>query len=96
MVEEQSRLLGAPLDGEELRNLRAYAGRLIGEQSAGPVPMLRWAAHYATRRAENPKVRPSQAWADVAADDRDGGRGHRRPGSIAVTGTTQDAYEGDF
>ena len=96
MVEEQSRLLGAPLDGQELRNLRAYAGRLIGEQGAGPVPMLRWAAHYATRRAENPKVRPSQAWADVAADDRDGARGRRRPGSIAVTGTTQEAYEGEF
>ena len=95
MVEEQSRLLGAPLDGEELRNLRAYAGRLIGERGAGPLPMLRWASHYATRRAENPKVRPSQAWADVAADDRDGGRSPR-PVSTAVVGATQDAYEGDF
>jgi hypothetical protein len=95
MVEEQSRLLGVPLDPEERRNLLVYARRLIGEQNAGPVSMLRWAAHYATRRAENPKVRPSQAWADVAADDGDDGRG-RRWDSTAVVGATQDAYEGDF
>jgi len=95
MVEEQSRLLGVPLDSEERRNLCVYARHLIGEQGASPLPMLRWAAHYATRRAENPKVRPSQAWADVAADDGDGGRG-RRWNSTAVVGATQDAYEGDF
>lgn len=95
MVEEQSRLLGVPLDGEEHRNLLAYARRLIGEKEADPLSMLRWAAHYATRRAENPRVRPSQAWADVAADGRDGGRGRRRD-STAVVGATQDAYEGDF
>ena len=95
MVEEQSRLLGVPMDGEELRNLRAYAGHLIGEQGAGPLPMLRWAARYATRRAENPKIRPSQAWADVASDDRNGGR-DREPYSTVVVGATEDAYEGDF
>lgn len=95
MIEEQSRLLGAPLDGEERRNLLSYARRLVGEHEAGPLPMLRWAAHYATRRVENPKVRPSQAWADVAADSRDGGRGRIRD-STAVVGATQDAYEEDF
>lgn len=95
MVEDQSRLLGAPLDGEEYRNLLAYARRLIREQDAGPLPMLRWAAHYATRRAENPKIRPSRAWADVTADGRNGGR-LQGPDSIAVVGATEDAYEGGF
>ena len=95
MIGEQSRLLGVPLDGEELRNLRAYAGHLIEDQRAGPLPMLRWTAHYTTRRAQNPKIRPSQAWADVAAIDRNGGRA-REPGSAAVVGASEDAYEGDF
>ena len=95
MVGEQSRLLGISLDAEELRNLHAYAGHLIGEQDAGPLPMLRWAARYATRRAENPKIRPSQAWADVVADGRENGRGHGRD-SIVVTGASEDAYEGEF
>jgi hypothetical protein len=95
MVEEQSRLLGAPLDGEERRNLLVYAGRLIRERGASPAAMLRWAARYATRRAENPRIRPSQAWADVAADDRSGGQG-RASGSIAVVGATEDSYDGDF
>ncbi|QIN78307.1 hypothetical protein GBA65_07025 [Rubrobacter marinus] len=95
MIEEQARLLSVPLDGEEVRNLRAYAGRLVEEQGAGPLPMLRWAARYATRRVENPKIRPSQAWADVAADERNGGR-DRQPGSADVAGVAEDAYEGDF
>jgi hypothetical protein len=95
MVEEQSRLLGVPLDRDELRNLLAYAVHLSEVQRAGPLPMLRWAAHYATRRSENPKIRPSQAWADVAADDRNGGR-DQKPNSIAILGTTEDAYEGEF
>jgi hypothetical protein len=32
MVEEQARLVGVPLDPEEYRNLRTYAGHLIEEQ----------------------------------------------------------------
>lgn len=97
MVEEQSLLLGAPLDGGECRNLIAYARRLIGEQEAGPLPMLRWAAHYATRRAENPKVRPSQAWADVVS--RSEGNGTKRrgaTGSNAVVGASEELFEGDI
>ncbi len=97
MVEEQSRLLGVPLDPEEHRNLRAYAGHLIVEQGAGPLPMLRWAAHYATRRAENPKIRPSQAWADVASES-DNGRIPRRDATVtnAVVGASEDLFEGDI
>ncbi len=97
MVEEQSRLLGVPLDQEELRNLLTYAGHLIGEQGAGPLPMLRWASHYATRRAENPKIRPSQAWADVASES-DNGRTTRRgaTGSNAVVGASEELFEGDI
>jgi hypothetical protein len=95
MVEEQSRLLGVPLDAEELRNLRAYVRHLIEDEGARPLPMLRWAARFATRRSENPKIRPSQAWADVVADGRDDGRGLGR-NSIAVAGASEDAYEGEF
>ena len=95
MVEEQSRLLGVPLDRDELRNLLAYARHLMGEQRAGPLPMLRWSAHYATRRSENPRIRPSQAWADVAVGDWNDGP-DQESNSIAVVGTTEDAYEGDF
>ena len=97
MVEEQSRLLGVPLEQEERRNLRAYAGHLIGEQDAGPLPMLRWAVRYATRRADNPKIRPSQAWADVASES-DNGRTSRRgaTGSNAVVGASEDLFKGDI
>jgi len=97
MVEEQSRLLGVPLDPEERRNLHAYAGHLIGEQGAGPLPMLRWAGHYATRRAENPKIRPSQAWADVASELDNGRIPHRgATGSNAIVGASEDLFEGDI
>jgi hypothetical protein len=99
MVEEQARLLGVPLDPGEHRNLCAYAGRLIEDQGASPLSMLRWAVHYATRRAENPKIQPSQAWADVATVRGDGDyrSGHPRAlGSIAVVGTSEADYEGNF
>ena len=96
MVEEQSRLLGVPLDGEEHRNLVAYARRLIEGQGAEPLPMLRWAARYATRRAENSKIRPSQAWADVVADELNGARGQAAAGSTVALEATEEAYEGDF
>lgn len=88
-------MLGVPLDAAERRNLGRYVKDLIEKQAAGVADLLRFSGHYATRRAENPKIRPSQAWADVAVEDRNGGRG-RRPDSIAVVGATQDAYEGDF
>jgi hypothetical protein len=97
MIEEQSRILGVPLGPEEHRNLRAYAGHLIGEQGAGALYMLRWAAHYATRRAENPKIRPSQAWADVASEPDNGRIPHRgATGSNAIVGASEDLFEGDI
>lgn len=94
-VSGECELLGVPLDASERSDLGSYVKNLIEKQGASPADLLRFSGHYATRRAENPKIRPSQAWADVAADDRNGGRG-RRPDSIAVVGATQDAYEGDF
>lgn len=86
-------LLGVPLDAAERRDLGSYVKNLIEKQGAGVADLLRFSGHYATRRAENPKIRPSQAWADVAADNWDQGR---RPNSTVVVGATQDAYEGDF
>jgi hypothetical protein len=61
--------------------------------------MLLWAAHYSTRRSENPRILPSQAWADVVALRRAGdhrpGR-PRAPDSIAVVGAVEADYEGDI
>jgi hypothetical protein len=79
MIEEQSRLLGVPLDGDQLGKLGAYAKALIDEQDATPVQMLRWAVRYATRRSENPRIQPSQAWADmVAPSEPEAGKPVRR------------------
>lgn len=94
-VAGECELLGVPLDATERRNLGRYVKGLIEKQGAGVADLLRFSSRYATRRAENPKVRPSQAWADVAANGGNGGRGLRRD-STAVVGATQDAYEGDF
>lgn len=97
MIEIQSRLLGAPLDRDQLGKLGAYAKRLLEEQGAGPADMLRWAAHYATRRSENPKIQPSQAWADIVAESEANGRAPRhRVTSTAVVGANEDLFEGDF
>jgi len=99
MIGAQSRLLGVPLDGDQLGKIGIYAKALIEEHGADPARMLRWAAHYATRRSENPKLQPSQAWADVVADGSGAdGRGPRRggPRSNAVVGATEDLFEGDF
>lgn len=98
MVEEQARLLGAPLDGGERGRLGAYVRRLIAEQGAAPGQMLLWATRYATRRAENPKIQPSQAWADVVApgSSAPGGRRLRDRDSIAVVGAAAEDYEGDL
>jgi hypothetical protein len=97
MIEEQSRLLGVPLDGDQLGKLGAYAKALIDEQDATPVQMLRWAARYATRRSENPRIQPSQAWADVVAPSETGlGRLSGRPvgkGAGPASEAAKDGYD---
>jgi hypothetical protein len=96
VIEVQSRLLGVPLDGDQLEKIGAYAKTLLKERGATRAQMLRWATHYATRRSENPKIRPSQAWADVA-DGRQVVDGIPRGGmSTSVVGATEDLFEGDI
>jgi hypothetical protein len=96
VIEVQSRLLGVPLDGDQLEKIGAYAKTLLKERGATRAQMLRWATHYATRRSENPKIRPSQAWADVA-DGRQVVDGVPRGGvSTSVVGATEDLFEGDI
>lgn len=94
-VSGDCKLLNVPLDAVERRNFGRYIKGLIEKQGASAADLLRFSSHYAIRRAENPKIRPSQAWADVATGGRDGGQGQRR-GSTVIVGATQDAYEGDF
>jgi hypothetical protein len=98
MIEVQSRLLGTPLDGGQLGKIGAYAKTLIEKRGATRVQMLRWAAHYATRRSENPKIQPSQAWADVSGGPGTGGGNPQRngTGSTAVIGASEDLFEGDI
>ncbi|WP_273843890.1 helix-turn-helix domain-containing protein [Rubrobacter calidifluminis] len=92
MIEDQSRLLGVPLDDDEKLRIGSYAKNLIEKNKAGPPQMLRWAARLATRRAENPRIRPSQAWADVASCS--GGRRTRAGSeSIAVVGVCEEDYD---
>lgn len=88
-------MLGVPLDATERRNLGRYVKGLIEKQGASAADLLRFSSHYATRRAENPKIRPSQAWSDVRGDPpaRDGGQDGR---SVAIIGATEADYEGDF
>ena len=92
-------MLGVPLDAAERDRLGPYARALIERDGATRRQMLLWAAHYSTRRSENPRILPSQAWADVAAlrgaGDYRSGRS-RAPDSIAVVGTAEADYEGDF
>ena len=92
-------MLGVPLDATERDRLGPYAKALIERDGATRRQMLLWAAHYSTRRSENPRILPSQAWADVAALWRAGdhrpGR-PRAPDSIAVVGAVEADYEGDF
>ncbi len=92
-------MLGVPLDAEERDRLGPYAKVLIERDGATRRQMLLWAAHYSTRRSENSRIRPSQAWADVAtlrgAGDYRSGR-PRAPHSIAVVGAVEADYEGDF
>ena len=89
-VTGECELLGAPLDAEERRNLGRYIKNLIEKQEVGVTDLLRFSNHYATRRAENPRIRPSQAWADVAKGS--GGGSY----STAVVGASEDLFEGGF
>jgi len=99
MIQEHSRMLGVPLDAGERHRLGPYAKALIERDGATRQQMLFWAAYYSTRRSENPRMRPSQAWADVAAL-RGAGRyrsgSPRAPDSIAVVAAVEVDYEGDF
>ena len=92
-------MLGVPLDATERDRLGPYAKALIERDGATRRQMLLWAAHYSTRRSENPRILPSQAWADVAALRGAGDYRSGRPralGSIAVVGAVEADYEGDF
>jgi len=97
-VSTESEMLSVPLDSGERRNLGRYLKGLIERHGATATDLLRFCSHYATRRAENPKIRPSQAWGDVAAARRNGDRSRRPrgPGSNAVVGATEADYEGDL
>jgi hypothetical protein len=96
-VSSECALLGVPLDATERRNLGRYVKGLVERQGASAADLLRFCSHYATRRAENAGIKPSQAWGDVVAS---GGGGYRPrtglPGSNAVVGATEADYEGDF
>lgn len=89
-ISGECELLGVPLDAVERRNLGSYIKNLIEKQGVGVVYLLRFSGHYATRRAENPRIKPSQAWADIAKGSGGGGD------SIAVIGASEDLFEGDF
>lgn len=96
-VSGECALLGAPLDAAEKRNLGRYIKGLIEKQGAGAADLLRFSAHYATRRAENSRIRPSQAWADIAKGAGDGGMPRRGGGdSTVVVGASEELFEGDF
>lgn len=92
-------MLGVPLDAGERDRLGTYAKALVERDGATRRQMLLWATHYSTRRSENPRIMPSQAWADVSAPRRaDLYRSVRpkAPDSIAVVGAVEADYEGDF
>ena len=98
-VSGECEMLGVPLDAAEKRNLGRYLKDLIQKQGANPTDLLRFSSHYATRRAENSKIRPSQAWADVAGGsgvDGGGASGRAGTGSTAVVGASEDLFEGEF
>jgi DNA-binding transcriptional ArsR family regulator len=96
-VSTESEMLGVPLDAAERRNLGRYVKGLIEKHGADATDLLRFCGYYATRRAENPRIRPSQAWGDVVAARRNDDRSSpRRTGSNAVVGATEADYEGDL
>ena len=92
-------MLGVPLDATERDRLGPYVKALIERDGATRRQMLLWAAHYSTRRSENPRIRPSQAWADMAAlrgaGEYRSGR-PRAPDSLAVVAAVEADYERDF
>ena len=88
-VTGECELLGVPLDTGERRNLGRYVKNLIEKHGAGVADLLRFSGHYATRRSENPRIKPSQAWADVT-------KGPGGGDSIAVIDAGEDLFEGDF
>ena len=89
-ISVECELLGVPLDAVERRNLGSYIKNLIEKQRAGVADLLRFSGHYATRRAENPRIKTSQAWADVSKASGGGGD------PIAVVGASEELFEGDF
>ena len=89
-ISGECELLGVPLDTAERRNLGRYIKNLIEKQGASVADVLRFSGHYATRRAQNPRIKPSQAWADVAKGSGGGGD------PIAVVGASEELFEGDF
>jgi DNA-binding transcriptional ArsR family regulator len=96
-VSSECALLGVPLDAGERRNLGRYVKGLIEKHGADAKILLRFCSHYATRRAESPRIRPSQAWSDVAGGTEvSGGAPIRDTRSTAVVGATETSYEGDF
>jgi len=93
-VSRECEMLDVPLDAAEKRNLGRYVKGLIEKQGASPTDLLRFSSHYATRRVENPRIRPSQAWADVAGGS--GASGRDGTGSTSVVGASEDLFEGEF
>lgn len=81
MIDRQTKLLGVPLDREEKRNLAAYAEGLIGEHGATAERMILFVSRFCVRRGRGAKIKPSQAWADVAGEERDGRRRPSNPGA---------------
>jgi len=95
-VRQECEMLGVPLDVAERRNLGRYVGGLIGKHGADANELLRFCSRYATRRAENPKIRPSQAWADVTKEEESWTSRRGRGNTNAVVGATEDLFEGEF
>lgn len=95
-VSSECALLGVPLDAAERRNLGRYAKGLIESHGAGAADLLRFCSRYATRRAENLKIRPSQAWADISGGTGANDGAPVRDDRSTVVGATGASYEGDF
>jgi uncharacterized protein YciW len=95
-VRQECDLLGVPLDAAERRNLGRYVEVLIAKHGAGANELLRFCSRYAMRRAENPKIRPSQAWADVTKEAGSGISRRGKGNTNVVVGATEDLFEGEF
>ncbi len=95
MIGFQAQLLDVPLDEDGIGKVGAYAKVLIEKHGATRAQMVRWATHYTTRRSENPKIQPSQAWADVLQVSAYGVSKPLVKKSIAVIGASEDLFEGE-